>query len=265
MESSVPSGLAWLGGLGNIVIDLLFPPSCVVCHRLGAWLCAQCMDEIEVIRPPVCSQCGLPLDVALSPYSAPSDSALYGETASVLGASPTCLGCRNAISQLDGLRACAFHRGPLRLAIHQFKYEGLRSLAVPLGELMGCGWATLATDDASIDVVVPVPLHAARLRGRGFNQAALLAHEMGRHLGRPVVEDVLIRSRATAPQVGLDANERWGNVAGAFECTRSSLAGTSVLLVDDVCTTGSTLDAACAALREGGVRSVWAFTLARAG
>jgi ComF family protein len=113
--------------------------------------------------------------------------------------------------------------------------------------------------------MVPVPLHRARERERGYNQAALLAKELAPRLGLPVATDVLIRTRATAPQVGLSPEERRANVREAFACIGSGLAGARVLLIDDVYTTGSTMEAAAAALREGGVLSVWAYTLARAG
>jgi len=253
LEQSAPSSRAWLKAFGNTVVDLLFPPRCVACHRLGAWLCPDCQARIEVIRPPVCRRCGLPLE-----ESAPLPSA-SPRHASGAGAH-----CREGPREFDGLLAYAFHTGPLRQAIHALKYEDLRSLAAPLGKLMAEGWNTLAPRNYDMDVIVPVPLHSSRQRERGYNQATLLARELGTRLQRPVVEDVLIRVRATAPQVGLNVQERRANVHGAFQCVNARLAGQRVLLVDDVCTTGATLEAACAALRKEGVSSVWAYTLAHA-
>jgi len=174
-----------------------------------------------------------------------------------------CSQCQKAPFQMDGLRACAFHSGPLRTAIHQFKYEGLRSLAAPLGQLMSRAWSELVPVDG-LDAIVPVPLHPARQRERGYNQASLLARELSRSLHCPVVEDELVRVKATTPQIDLSAEQRRANVQGAFRCTKGSLAGKRVLLVDDVCTTGATLEAAAAALYQAGVVSVWSFTLARA-
>jgi len=248
LEQPAPTGLAWLEGLGNTVVDLLFPPRCVVCNRLGAWLCAPCLGEIEAIHPPVCRRCGLPVDN------------LEGSSS----AARICERCQKAPPQLDGLLAYAFHGGPLRQAIHQFKYEDLRALAAPLGKLMADGWVALSSPDWAVDVIVPVPLHATRQRERGYNQAALLARELGACLHRPVVENILLRTRATAPQVELNAQERKANVRDAFQCMDASLSGKQVLLIDDVCTTGATLEAACAALRDGGATLVWAYTLARA-
>jgi ComF family protein len=129
---------------------------------------------------------------------------------------------------------------------------------------MSDGWDILSPQDLRVDVIVPVPLHRSRQQERGFNQAALLARELGQRLHRPVVEDTLVRAKATAPQVGLDVQQRQENVRDAFECVNDSLASKCVLLIDDVRTTGSTLEAACHALRERGVSSVWAYTLARA-
>jgi ComF family protein len=116
----------------------------------------------------------------------------------------------------------------------------------------------------SVDVVVPVPLHKRRLRNRGFNQAAHLARELSRHIAVLVDRTILVRHRRTAPQVDLDFDQRRENVRGAFRCVGPEVVGKSVLLVDDVCTTGSTLEACAAALRQGGATRVQALTLARA-
>jgi len=112
--------------------------------------------------------------------------------------------------------------------------------------------------------MVPVPLHRARRRRRGFNQAALLAEALSEKIGVSVDIGTLVRHRPTAAQVGLDAEERTRNVRDAFRCVTGRAEGKVVLLIDDVCTTGSTLEACAVALREGGAKSVKAMTLARA-
>ena len=114
------------------------------------------------------------------------------------------------------------------------------------------------------DVIVPVPLHSHRLRERGYNQAALLAREMARQCGLLLDEQTLVRQRATAPQVELDVRQRKENVRGAFSTRCNALIGRNVLLVDDVCTTGATLEACAQVLREAGAREIRALTAARA-
>jgi ComF family protein len=153
-----------------------------------------------------------------------------------------------------------YFEGVLRDAIHDLKYQGRVELASPLGSLMAAYWVQ---HPMPVDVVVPVPLHPARLRARGYNQAALLAHEMAGRVGLNVDERPLIRQRATSPQVELNAQQRRENVRDAFRWSGSGLAGKRVMLVDDVCTTGATLDACAVALCEGGAHSVRALTLAR--
>jgi ComF family protein len=115
-----------------------------------------------------------------------------------------------------------------------------------------------------IDVIVPVPLHAARLRERGYNQAALLAKHLSIATNIPLVEDGLVRTRATASQMTLKAAERKINVQDAFGCSDGRMARQRVVVIDDVCTTGATLEACAQALFQAGAVSVWALTLARA-
>jgi ComF family protein len=149
----------------------------------------------------------------------------------------------------------------MREAIHRLKYSRSRDLAIPMGEIMALYWQDV---HLPADVIVPVPLHTRRLRERGYNQAALLSTELGKRVGLPVLENALIRIRDTSPQVDLSAEERKQNVRGAFHCPDDQLTDRSVLLVDDVYTTGATLESCSLALKRQGVRTVWALTLARA-
>lgn len=245
------AGLPGLVGLKKLIdsaVDLLFPPRCVACNRLGAWLCESCMAQIKVICPPLCGRCGLPL----------------GDTGAGGSIPVRCGRCRQLPQEWEALLAYAFHDGALREAIHLFKYEDMRCLAPLFGELMASGWRLLSPGGWQPDVLVPIPLHLSRQRQRGYNQAALLARELGSRLGCPVVEGTLVRIKPTAPQVGLGLEERRANVRGVFGCQDGRLSGKKVLLVDDVCTTGSTLESACLAMKEAGATSVLAYTLARA-
>ncbi len=149
----------------------------------------------------------------------------------------------------------------MRQAIYQFKYGHFKALAAPLGRLLG---SYLEKEPLAADVLVPVPLHSGRLRDRGYNQSDLLAAELGRLCGLPVVSDCLVRLRHTKPQVKTTgAIERQRNLAGAFGCRDGRLAGKRVLLIDDVCTTGATLSSCAIALREAGASLVWGLALAR--
>ena len=172
-----------------------------------------------------------------------------------------CHRCRTLSHQIPRIRAVFYFQGAIREAIHRFKYDGVTALARPLGYLMADYWLTHPTQS---DMIVPVPLHPQRRRKRGFNQAALLAKELSERAGLATDATTLVRHRATASQVGLDVEQRKRNVRDAFRCTTDRLADRRVLLIDDVCTTGSTLEACALALREGGVGSVEALTLARA-
>jgi ComF family protein len=171
----------------------------------------------------------------------------------------------------------------LRKVIHRFKYDYVRELAIPLGEMLAdyCLVDDCRADDSQAsfhwpnhrhgqgtvipgDVIIPVPLHKRRLRERGYNQSALLAERLGAVLHVPVLHNVLYRNRNTMSQTRLDAQARSRNVAGAFSCSGSGVYNKRVLLIDDVCTTGATLNACGLALREGGAQRVWALTVTRA-
>jgi ComF family protein len=165
--------------------------------------------------------------------------------------------CRRLRHAVDRARTVGEYAGPLRAIVHALKYEGRRSLARPLAAMMRQRGATLLDGAAC---AIPVPLHASRRRRRGFNQSADLA----RHLGLRVVH-ALRRTRATATQADLPAAQRHKNVRDAFAPTRSAraLAGSIVVLVDDVSTTGATLDACARVLKASGVIEVRALTAAR--
>ena len=135
----------------------------------------------------------------------------------------------------------------------------MRPLAVHLGQLLT---NYQMENRLPVEVIVPVPLHARRVKKRGYNQAALLAKEMSEGLGLPLARDSLVRVRSTVPQVGLSARRRRDNVSGAFQCPQAHLKGQRVLLVDDVCTTGATLEACSIALQQTDVASVWGLVLA---
>ena len=221
-------------------LDLIFPPRCSGCRRVGERLCSRCCTQIEYISGTVCERCGYPQD---APRTGDCDQ------------------CRRVLFPGGGLRSLAFHAGPLRQAIHALKYRHNPPLSEVLAGLMAARWPGCLPDDA---ILMPVPLSAERMHERGFNQAELLARHLGVQRHRPAVTDALQRTRATRSQVGLGATERRENVAGAFSADPEKVRGASVVVVDDVCTTGATLRACAEALLQSGASQVWAYTLARA-
>jgi len=221
-------------------------PRCAACGELldrptAGPVCERCWRSILPLTPPLCDRCGDPL----------------GSWRLLDRAASRCCRCRRRPTSLDRARAVGAYGGALAAVIHALKYDGRRSLAAQLAALMRERGAEVLE---GADCVVPVPLHWWRRRERGFNQAADLA----RHLGRPVVH-ALRRVRATPAQTGLPSARRHHNVRGAFVASRAcrSLRGAVVVLVDDVCTTGATIEACARALKAAGVSEVRALTAAR--
>jgi ComF family protein len=172
-----------------------------------------------------------------------------------------CPSCRRWKLDIDGIRSPFAFQGVLRQAIHRFKYGGFKALSAPLAELLA---RNLESRPLPGEVLVPVPLHPLRLRDRGYNQSGLLAREMGRLTGLAVEEQTLFRHRNSRAQARTpEAEERRGNVSGAFGCRGHALRGKRVILIDDVCTTGATLNSCAVALKTAGAASVWGLALAR--
>ena len=198
-----------------------------------------------------------------------------------------CATCKRAPPPIDGIRSALVHENGARQAIHFFKYKNRPSLADPLAETLADAWRK---DPLPIDIITAVPLHIARERERGYNQSNLLAKAFARQVDKPVSTDILTRVRHTRAQVGLSAADRQKNVRGAFTCRsekppmqpsasldttedrqadapliphQSPVQGKQVLVIDDVCTTGATLEACSLALKQAGATAVWGLTLAR--
>ncbi len=218
------------------VLDLLFPPRCLGCDVVGAFFCMACLEATRRLDDAMCPACR----VAVDPEQ------------------PHCRCRRHALLYV---RAAGTYDNQLRLAIHRFKYGGKRAAADDLAVVLDRAIAPFAGMDP---ILVPIPLHPGRQRQRGYNQAALLARAASVKHGMRVEDTGLQRVRATPPQVGMSAEERARNIRGAFSAEAGAYKGRSVVLVDDVCTTGATLRAAADALRGSGARHVYAAVLALA-
>lgn len=222
-------------------LDLIFPPRCVHCGQLGAWLCETCLQEAQPVGKDICVLCGNPLT-----------------------SRGVCHRCRQTPPEpLRGIRGVYFYNGPIAQGIRSLKYHGVRALAPILADGL---IAYIQAQPLHIDFLAPVPLHAEKQAARGFNQSELLAQAVARALNIPLRTDLVQRIRPTAPQARLDRSQRLQNVSGAF----AALPGVhlqhqpTLLLIDDVATTGATLRACAQALKQAGAGDVWALTVARA-
>ncbi|MEW6325889.1 MAG: ComF family protein, partial [Nitrospirota bacterium] len=224
-----------------------WPAECSLCPRpsgVNPYFCADCWAHMVRLAEPWCSRCGLPFPSAVARAQSPGHQ---------------CANCRARSPDFDLARAAVAYEGVAAAALRLFKYQRRRALARPLAELID----PLPGELGRVDAVLPVPLHVERLREREFNQALALAQALSRRTGWPVWWDLLERTRATPAQVGLDAVERRRNVKGAFAARDPArLEGKRVVLVDDVLTTGSTLNECARTLKRAGAVSVAVLTIA---
>lgn len=220
----------------HAIAELLFPARCFACGRRGRLLCAGRRKALPYTSPQACARCG-----AIRRRWGP------------------CRACLLLPAYLAGVRAVCIYEGAARRAVHQLKFRGGRCLAPLIAELMLDRARRLPRP---LDLVVPAPLGPIRLRERGYNQAAALAEPIAFGLGVPFAEPLAREDRP--PQQTLDARARARNLRGALWCAEPGwVERRSVLLVDDVATTGATLGGCARALVDGGARRVWALVFAR--
>lgn len=205
---------------------------------MGFRVCSECLASIFPLTEPICEQCGLPQSKA-----------------------GICRQCQDQPPSFDALRSWSAFEGPMRNILHKLKYRRDISLgdalAAPFASFVaGLGWKP--------DILIPIPLSRLRLAERGYNQAGVVARPLSMALHLPYLPQALSRERETHTQVGLTGSERKENVRGAFRAHTELVAGKTILLLDDVATTGATLSSAAEALRQGSAMRVLAVTLARA-
>ena len=241
-------------------------------NRLIGW----CRQALRFVLPAECLTCGVALSAdpvpffcsgcwqSIHPFQQPScvrcDQPFVSPAATIYSPNHQCHNCLERPPAYERAWTLFPYLPPLQEAICSFKYRGKHTLARPLARLM----ISALPREIDADVIIPVPLHPARLRAREFNQSLLLADQLSRHLTRPVLPMNLIRVVATDPQTTLSRQARLRNLRKAFEVRRpQDLAEKRVLLVDDVFTTGTTVNECAKALRNVGVGTVFALTLAR--
>jgi len=218
-------------------LDLIFPPVCGGCGRPGARWCDACRERVAVIQTPFCEACGIPLQNA--------------------GICPV---CRAQPPRFSALRSWAVFDKPVQEALHRLKYRRDIGLGDALAREMvefvrGLNW--------QIDTVVPIPLGRKRLKERGYNQVGLIARPLAMALNLEYAPGALVRKRETRSQVGLSRDARRENIRDAF-IAGPQVKGKTILMMDDVATTGSTLSAGAEAFLLSGAKSIYALTVARA-
>jgi ComF family protein len=239
-----------LAGVGSAFLDLVYPPSCIVCRRAVAVhgaICAECWRDVAFIERPYCERLGTPFE---------RDLAQPGLISLEAAANPPAFGRARAVARYDSDKA--------RALAHRLKYYDRLELAEPIGRWMARAGAELLAD---ADVIVPIPLHRLRLLARRFNQSAALAQAISRESAVPAEMMALARVKPTAPQVGLTRAQRAANLSGAFRVSpdrADAIDGRNVVLVDDVLTTGATANAAARVLLRAGAARVDLLVFARA-
>ena len=227
--------------LGRSVLDFVFPLRCPGCNKKGTWFCEDCLGKLSFLETFSCAVCG--------------KNAIKGIT------HPSCQGRYT----LDRMVSVYQYKGAIRKAIHWLKYKEVTGLAKILSDLMVEEVRELGIEFGPETIIIPVPLHWRRAWDRGFNQAELLARPFGKSFNLEVRDDLLRRARNTEFQTKLKWDERQANVSGAFavpEKKKEEVKGRDFLLIDDVRTTGATLNACANALKRAGAYYVWALTLA---
>ena len=221
-------------------LNFFFPSRCPVCNKRSDNhshnpLCGRCWSAIIRYEGPACSICGLP---TVSPYTR------------------ICGTCLDNKPPFDKIRYFGIYEGPLKESIHLLKFQGVKRLSIPLAGLI----SSLVSD--KYDAIIPVPLHTSKLREREFNQTALIGHHLSKALSTPLIMNALCKNRETKLQTDVSGKERRDNLRGAFSAS-GEIGGISILLVDDVITTGATVTECSRVLKKAGALKIDVVALAR--
>lgn len=231
--------MAFLPELKKDLLNLAFPPVCINCHERIAeqtmWLCGSCYDKLNPLPEEHCSKCGYPTE--------------QGE----------CSNCAEHSYVFTQAKSVFLYDGPAKALVHAMKYEGLSDIAqwfaVQMHKLL-----LQEKPLAEVEAVTAVPLHRVRRRERGYNQSDLIAQALAEKIGIPFTDKALVRKSYTTSQTKLDGVSRRKNMIGAFRAGRYELSGKSILLIDDVFTTGTTVNEAARTLLQAGAKEVFVLT-----
>ncbi|MCR5108728.1 MAG: ComF family protein [Lachnospiraceae bacterium] len=227
-----------LDKLPEKIADILYPKRCPVCHDIvredKGRICAGCIKDLKYVLDPYCLKCGRPV----------KEDEEY------------CSDCKKAGHLFERGRAVYIYDDVIKNSIYYFKYKGRREYAIFYGKEMADQMKRFLLD-ITPDALIPVPIHKRRYAKRGYNQAQLLAAELSKHTGIPVLDNIIIRVSDTKAQKDLDASERQNNLKKAFKMLENDVSLNTVVIIDDIYTTGSTIDAVAGCLQKKGVCRVY--------
>jgi len=229
--------------LTNFLLDILYPKICLSCQKEGSWLCEDCISTLEIQNWAICPICQKRvLDFK------------------------TCPNCRPKTKLIGLFTPLSYQNPTVKNAIHNFKYEPFaKELAKPLAFIITSHLKLIEHPDFDKNfILIPIPLHKSRLRWRGYNQSEEIAKELSLTLKIPLENNCLKRVKSTEPQMKLDLDSRFANIQDAFLCqNKEKLKGKKVLLVDDVYTTGSTMEECAKVLKQNGAKEIFGAVIAR--
>ena len=226
----------------HLLLDFIFPGRCAVCDTVLPWgqreICEECKKKVEYLDGPTCFKCGKP----------------------VRAEEEYCYDCRTKEHYFTA-GAAIFSYEYIRLSLYRFKYSGRQEYAAFYGRQMACRmeekrrlWKP--------DALVPIPLHKRKLKTRGYNQAELIARELGRYWNIPVITNLVIRTKNTRPMKEIDGTERQNNLKKAFKLGKNDVKLNTIIIIDDIYTTGSTMDAVSKVCIEAGITNIYFMAVA---
>lgn len=226
----------------NLLIELLFPRRCPICDKpvdkVGRYACKKCESLLQYVTTPYCMKCGKSLKCETKEY---------------------CMDCQRLEHLFQSGRAL-YEYDSIKTSIYRFKYEGRKEYSEFYGKELAKHLGA-QIKEWKAEAIVPVPLHRDKEKKRGYNQAALVAKALGKELNIPVNEEIVKRVRETAPQKHLNGKERQNNLKNAFKLTQNDVKLNTVVVVDDIYTTGATMDAVTECLKRAGVRKIYCISL----